>query len=264
MRAKGLYMILSCYLLIFACPVQAWTVSEKPIEMPAGLEEELGEAPAKERSSLSKTPHKDKGTETAFEKNTVPFSDNEQAMLDYSQALEFTNQGRDDKAISLLTQTVYSYPTHVLSRTELARLYLKQNRDNEAQSVLEEGLKYTEDHPDLLKYLAICFERQNDPDNALQCLNKIPEERKYDKTTVALAAHIYQTTGHYSLARQQYFRLLQFEPKNTLWLLGLSIAFDSEGNKDAALEGYQKVKREAGIDSSLLEYVNTRIQALNG
>lgn len=213
----------------------------------------LGLAPSKEESQI-------KGLETKKAENTISAED--QALMDYGRALECLRENRQDEAIQILSLNIHRAPLHLPSRLELARLYLKQNCDSKAQTILEEGLKYSENHPEILKLLAVILEKKGELEAALDQLNKIPFHLKNDKNTVALLGHIYQGMGSFSLAGQQYTRLLQTEPNNPSWILGLAIALDGEGDRHAALENYQKLQTKAGVNTEILKYVEERIKAL--
>jgi len=199
-----------------------------------------------------------------FEKKAIQMSDEEQAMMDYSQALEYINDGNESKAENLLSNAVLRYSLHVPSRIELARIYLKAQRDTEAEQLVLGGLKHHENHVELLKLMALIMERRSKYDVALEYMNKIPPDKKNDKNTVILLGHIYQRTGNYAQAKEQYHRLLNFEPNNPLWLLGMTMALDGLENWSEALEGYKKLQANPTLEYSLLKYIDERIGILKG
>jgi MSHA biogenesis protein MshN len=199
-----------------------------------------------------------------FEKSEASRTHEEQARIDYHRALESLKIGEIIQAERLLVGTLNQFPTHHASRAELASIYLKENQLDDSERILQEGLKLDENNPDFLRLMAIVYDRREEPDKALSLLVKVKESRRQDKNYVAFLGHIYQQTGRYALARQQYFRLLQTEPSNPIWLLGVSVALDSEGQHDAALEGYHRLAREGNIDPIILQYVQDRINALKG
>lgn len=196
-----------------------------------------------------------------FEKRPAKLENNEQAIIEYSQAQEYMNVGDDLKAVTFLERGLAKAPNQVLIRMELARLYLKLNRDLDAESLLESGLKLSPNHPELLKLSAVMFERRGEMDRALESLNKIPINKRSDIKTTAFLGHLLQLTGHYSKAREQYERLQRAEPRNPLWLLGIAVSFDAEGNKKEALENYEKLKLES-MNSKMSDYAHKRILAL--
>lgn len=201
-------------------------------------------------------------TEPTFEKTLTILSNDEQAAIDYSRALELTNAGQEHKALRLLEQSLSAAPRHTATRAELARLYMKENRDLDAEIILTEGLKLTDQNSEFLKLMAIVFERRGDTSAALGYLAKIPEDQKHDKDTLALLGHIYQRLGYYARARQQYNRLTQIEPSNPLWILGHTMALDSEGKNKEALKGYHRLQSNSTLDPELMKYIEERVVAL--
>jgi len=201
---------------------------------------------------------------TRFEKKLAKLSDEEQADSDYSQALEWINQDMESKAEHLLEESLNRCPDHVSTRTELARLYLKKNRDVDAEMILSEGLKLSGDRAEFLKFMAMVMERKNEFTEAIAYLNKMPSKKKNEKEIIALFGHIHHRAGNFASARQEYSRLLRAEPANPLWVLGLTMALDGQGNHVAALEGYRRVRGNPNIETALLQYIEERILALKG
>lgn len=250
--------IIIIILFAFNTSLQAWSVGEEELEIPKVLEENsLEPLKIKERKHNVLDG-------SVFEKRASKLSSEEQAIANYSQALELINMGKTFEAEETLQKNLIKYPHHNPTRAELARLFLKENRDLDAQLLLEQGLKQAENHPDFLNLIAMIYERRGDIETALRYLSKLPEESKNDKNTVIFLGHIYQKAGHFAQARQQYQRLLEIEPMNPLWALGLSIAYDSEGKKEKALEGYKRLQSETFLDPHVLNYIKERISILKG
>lgn len=203
----------------------------------------------------------DKPGRPVFQKTTSSLNEEEQAAYDYSHAVKQFDLGETFQAERVLINALNSKPDHHVSRKELATLYLKREQLIEAEHILQEGLRLDENNADFLKLMAVIHDKRSEPDKALGLLVKV-KDSKQDKNYFAFLGHIYQQTGQYGLARQQYFRLLQLEPRNPTWLLGVSIALDAEGKKSAALEGYQQLINEGRMDPKVLEYVQDRIRVL--
>ncbi len=261
-------------IIVFPVAVFAWTVSERVIELPQETPTVI--KPAKSAVVLD-LPHHDRSRTNAlpsplakvieepiFEKTQPKLTDDEEIMVDYRRAMEHISHGETVLAQKFLMGILNQAPNHHLARTELATLYIKQNQLELAEETLLEGLRIAENNADFLRLMAMVHDKRQEPEKALSLLVKVKDSRKQDKNYVAFLGHIYQETGHFALARQQYYRLLQEEPSNPLWLLGVSIALDSEGQRDAALEGYQRLQQEGKVDPSVLEYINVRIKALKG
>ena len=199
-----------------------------------------------------------------FSKSRPSFSDEEEALYDFRRALVHINRRQDKEAELLLTAVIERLPTHHAARTELATLFYNRGDFEQTEEIVTEGLKLDESHPDFLRLMAMVHDIRGEPDRALSLLVRVKDSGKQDKNYIAFLGYIYQQTGQFSLARQQYFRLLQVEPNNSNWLLGVTVALDSEGQREAALEGYQRITKQGGIDANIIKYAEERISALKG
>ncbi len=197
-----------------------------------------------------------------FQKRLAKLQENEQAVEEYSHALEYINMGEVSKAIPLLEQGLKKAPNQIMIRVQLASLYLKQNRDLDAEYVLQNGLQLSNDNPEFLKLLAVLYERRGEADKALEAINKIPVNRRNDKESTAFLGHLLQSTGHHAKARELYERLQRAEPQNPLWMLGIAVSFDAEGRKKEALQSYEKLRKES-MDTKMSKYADRRIAILN-
>ncbi len=262
-------------ILLFPLYGEAWTVPDRIVELPLSAqsvsqvtapnaifkkqEPAVEIQAAKPISSL--TPNADG---PFFEKRKATLNQDEQGGVDYRRALEHISNGETTSAKRLLMSTLNEMPRHHASRIALGTLYIKENLLDGAEDLLAEGLRLDEDNADFLRLMAAVHNKRDEPDKALALLVKVKDSRTHDKNYMAFLGHVYQQTGRYALARQQYFRLLQMEPKNSLWLLGVSIALDAEGQKTAALDGYHRLTAEGNIDPGILKYVQDRINVLKG
>jgi Flp pilus assembly protein TadD len=256
---KVLIVTHSILLPVQVFSVQAWTVDEKIIELPDMNQVKLIQS----QDEVKKEAILQNKETFQFEKKLSSLTTDEQNSYEFRKAIACKNEGKQLEAEMHFVDILKLQPAHQSARVELAQIYLKTNRDFEAANLLEEGLMQAENNPDFLRLMSIVHERKNEPQKALTLLLKVPESYKQNKEYIALLGHIYQQTGRYAMARQQYFRLMQREPKNPIWLLGVSIALEAEGSKEAALEGYKKLKKE-NIDTGVLRYVEERIEKLAG
>lgn len=264
-------------ILLFPVCLVAWEVPERIIELSEPMHPENTTthvlmdhhqlqilAPRLETKSLYKTELKKQAGQFLFQKTPAKLSASESARLEYNRAMHYINQNEPLKAEPLLMRVLEEQLDDHPARIALASLYLEQGNINEAEPLLLEGLKIDEYHPDFLRLTAVVYDRKQDPEKALGFLTKIKDHQKRDKQIVAFFGYLYQKTGHYSLARQEYFRLLQSEPQNPLWLLGVSMAFDFEGQRESALDGYRRLTKQNNIEPGIVKYAQNRILFLKG
>ncbi len=262
---KSLGLGIACLL---ATPyVWSWTIVEEPKTESLFPKEVIAEAikPSEDlKEELSNKPIIKAHNTGTFEKKAPTLEPEEIASQDFHAAIKLMNSGSTMQGEQKLVSALRQNPEHQQARVQLATLYLKQDRELEAEVCLQEGLQHSENDPELLRLQALVYERQSEPEKALKCLNKLPSESKSHKTIMSLKANLFQQVGQYKEARQHYMKLLKQEPHNSAWLLGLSIALDSEGDKESAIEGYKQLQARSGLEHGVLEYVANRLNALKG
>lgn len=255
----------------------AWTVDEEKIELSPDFkaltetaliepEPESATQPfiSSEKDLKALEQHTKKEGAALFEKKPSGLTEEERMSKECEPALELLKENNGPKAELALLEVLGTSPKNHLARVELVKFYLNNNRVSEAEKQLDLGLKADPEYPKYLQMMAIVYDKKDNPEKALDYLSKLPPEKRHNKTTMALFGHLYHQTGQFLLARQQYARLLHYEPNNTVWLLGLSTALDGEGEKRAAIEGYEKLQQNDAIDKSVKDYIQTRLKALKG
>ncbi len=264
----------------------AWTVPQSVVELTSSMPiSELTHstalqsqaqpfvvlAPTLESFKVSQTPPTELALKTTtdpkaftFQKRPAQLSVTEEMNVDYKRALYHYAKGNDVKAEPLFLRVLSERLDYHPARVALATLYLQQNKLDFAQNLLLEGLLVDEYHPDFLRLMAFIEDQRQAPEKALELLTKVRSHQRQDKQYISFLGYIYQKTGHYNLARQQYFRLLEKDPDDSAWLLGLSIALESEGERESALEGYKRLSDKMGVDPNIVKYAKERMLALKG
>ncbi|MDX2164248.1 MAG: tetratricopeptide repeat protein [Gammaproteobacteria bacterium] len=160
-------------------------------------------------------------------KTPVPLTDSQLAAENYDEAVDLINQGNTQGAIGMLQMVVSQHPVYLDGRVLLANLLLQQN---EAQQALT-TLKGVTSQP-------------NFSGNA---------------TYYSLLAESYRQTGDFKSAIGIYHQLLQLNPSNGVWWVGLGMCFEGLGQKNAAIESYQKAVETSTLSPVLQTFVSKKI-----
>jgi MSHA biogenesis protein MshN len=247
-------------ILLFSCSISAWSVGSKVIELNEPTEISSEET-TKDIASIAENSEK---TRHHFNKKLSKLTAKEIIDINYWRALGYLKQKDTAAAESLFISNLNQDQKHHLSRIELSALYLRNELWEEAEGFLQRGLKEDSRNPDFLRLMATLHNAKGEPEKALELLLKIKEPHVHHKAYIILLGHVYQQLGHATLARKQYFRLLQVEPNNPLWLLGVTMSLDTEGQREPALEGYRRLAKESAVEPEVLQYIRDRIAALKG
>lgn len=176
------------------------------------------------------------------------------------QKLELEQYGEAEK---IFIDILKDYPPHTLSRVQLSKLAILHNDYQKAEKWLTDHPDYFSNHPAYLQTLALIYERTGKKQEALKILEQVPTEHRKNVAFYSLLASLYQQTGNHVLAQRYYNGLLNREPNNMTWLLGLSISLDSGGEKKMALSYYKKILEQGGLDPKVLSFVKVRFDQLS-
>lgn len=181
----------------------------------------------------------------------------------YNAALKQIELGLHAEAEKIFLDILNDYPPHTLSRVQLSKLSILNNDYKKAEKWLTDHPDYFSTHPAYLQTLALIYERTGKKQEALKVLEQMPAEHRKNVEFYSLLASLYQQTGNHVLAQRYYTGLLNRDPNNTTWLLGLSISLDSGGERKTALSHYKKILEKGGLDPKILSFVKSRVVQLS-
>ncbi|AZL83905.1 MSHA biogenesis protein MshN [Aliivibrio salmonicida] len=168
-------------------------------------------------------------------------SDFKQAILEYYTVLKY--QPRDDD-----------------SRKKLAALLYGKHQVKEAAVVLQQGIKLDNDSVTLRLALASLLQREEQPEAALSVVEYIPLEASIDY--LATRGGLAQQLKFIDLAKESYQMLVNKDPDNGRWWLGLAIVYEREAEIDKAYDTYQSALIKPGLSRSSQVFVRDRIKLL--
>ncbi|MDB6096696.1 MAG: hypothetical protein JWM09_974 [Francisellaceae bacterium] len=261
MNNTFLFKRASVLLLILASSVSySWKVEEKEIdftEFQESLKEKIPE-PVKASNAVSKPIATKK-----LLKKAVPLTLEEQTLIEYEKAYEVLNKGDQKLAEIQFLKILQKNPMQHLTRSELGSLYIKLGQIEQADLLIKEGLKMAPLEVSFLQLGAIIHELKNEYKEALSYLLMVPQEHQFNINYISHLATVYFELNKAELAKAQYMRLVQMEPSNNKWWLGLSLSLDLLSDKNRALQSYKKTQSLGGFDPSVMDYIHQRILSLN-
>lgn len=197
-----------------------------------------------------------------LQKEVVPFTNKQLAEIYYAEALKLLDKGEDVKAAEVFLKILEKYPAHVEARLKLIEVYRIIGWVNEAESILEEGLRRDKENTRFLMHNASMLLEQHNPEKALSLLLKVKDQDKKQSDYKAVLAMTYHDLKLYDLAKKNYSALVRQDMQNTKWWLGLAVTMDAQGDQNGALKSFKRVKDLGGANAEVLRYVQGRISAL--
>ena len=210
--------------------------------------------------NIAKTKKTEKNGKLVKEK--VPYSDGEQASIDYKEAMQLLQAGDKTKASISLHKVLAKQPTHMNARVQLIDYYRSIGETAKVEELLQQGLNINDKEPVYIKQKALLLNEKSKHGEALSLLLTMPKARQDDQEYKALLALTYFHEGLFDLAQRNYNQLLRLNPKNSNWRLGLAVAQDAAGEYQGAIENFTKAHNCGGLDSDTLKYIQQRINTL--
>lgn len=164
-------------------------------------------------------------------------------------------------AINAYSAALRYVPSDEVSRMKISALLYGKKQLQEAVKVLQKGIKRDNDSVKLRYALAQLLVKEKQPQAALSVLEYIP----LDVTTeyIALRGALAQQINYSDLAIESYRMLVDKEPENGRWWLGLAISLERKGELSTALDAYKKSMLNAGLSSNSQAFARDRLALLS-
>ena len=157
--------------------------------------------------------------------------------------------------------TVLKYqPSDEESRKKLAALLYGKREVQESAAVLQQGIKLDHNSISLRLALSSLLQKEEQPEAALSVLEYIPLEANVDY--LATRGGLAQKLKLMDLAKESYQMLVDKDPDNGRWWLGLAIVYEREAQVKKAYETYQRALVKPGLSRSSQAFIRDRIKLL--
>jgi len=231
-----------------------------PREKPASATV-AGSVPAPARSVAGLSPSRAHDT-ASIDKQPRVSTPAERAENEFRKATALLNQGRVAEAIDGYRSTLQQDGKHVAARQALVGLLLENRRIDEAQQLLQEGLRLAPDRPDYAILLARIQVERGDVQGAHDLLSKHAGGAANNADYHAFDAALLQRLGRHKEAVSEYEAALRLAPGAGVWWMGLGISLQADNRGTEALDAYRRAKSVGGLSPDLLAFVDQRMKQL--
>lgn len=181
----------------------------------------------------------------------------------YTGALAALNAGEGAKAVVLLQQSLSEDPDNADARETLAVLEARLGTGTQAEQLLADGLKRGgPGRPRLAMVYATLLYDRGDTDAAIDLLKANAPAMDSDPNYFALLAAFEDRSGKPQDTAKLYRELVQANPANGEWWMGLGIALDQSGTPDEARSAYAHALAAGHLSAESQRYVQDRLNAL--
>ncbi|MFQ3248451.1 MAG: MSHA biogenesis protein MshN [Glaciecola sp.] len=184
-------------------------------------------------------------------------------MLEQRIQLSLKN-GDTAAALKDLNSLISLEPRNASARKRLASLEFAQANPKRAAFLLDQGIKLAPNDSSMRLMLARLLFRENRNAQALALLNEHPKNVIADNDLLSFRAALAEKQKDYTTSLQDYAVLLQRQPGNARWMLGLAISQDKQKMHAQAVITYKKVKSSNQLSAQVVSFVDGRLAALAG
>ncbi len=174
--------------------------------------------------------------------------------IKWERARDLKQKGKYGQAEKELTEALEEAPAHLLLKSSLADLYVRQLRLVEARILTEEALASDPGYPQALVVLGEIFSKEKNFDEALNCFRHA--FRKDEKPYVALRiARTLRNMERYQEALDELDSVLVAHRENPLFLKEKALTLNRMERYGEALEIYEKLRVLDPGDSFVLKEI---------
>ena len=167
-----------------------------------------------------------------------PSSQSVQALRFYNEGLQLLRQAKFGDAQKSFAEATQQDGNFALAYARLGQAYANLGLANEAEQSTQKAVDLSESLPVQEKNLvaAIHFQATNDTQKALNAYENVAKILPQDSDVQFALADLYNISGEFDKARNQYDKLLARDPKYIEALYGRASVEISSGNSQAALD----------------------------
>lgn len=166
------------------------------------------------------------------------------------------------KAIEHYGKALNFDPSLHEARKQLAALYYGQGQLPDAVQVLQQGWLLYPQEFEFTLLLARVQQAMGDTASALTSLANIPDSHVLARQKWLAQSDLAQKQGQFTLAEQAYRQLLQLEPQQGKWWMGLGYALDSQQQFAQASQAYRSALSHPGLSMQATAFIEQRLNQL--
>ncbi|MEI8594633.1 tetratricopeptide repeat protein [Photobacterium sp. Hal280] len=226
---------------------------------------------AADKAAMDDTEFKTTDTDTAMAEplaegesglliESIALSPAQLAQTDYDKAMKALAEGDTLKATNYLKSALEYQPGWIDARQRLSALYYGRGDVRRAMLTLQQGLAKQPNQQDLRLTMAKLLTQESQPEVALDVLSELPSQPVSE--FLALRGALAQQLNHQPLALSSYQQLVDAEPFDGRWWLGLGIALDRSQDNAKAIAAYTKALKLGQVSGQSQQFIRQRLAAL--
>lgn len=180
----------------------------------------------------------------------------------YHQAVALLNQDRPAEAEEGFREALRLDPENHQARQALVGLLVQARRLEDAERVLDEGVKLAPAQTGFSVTLARLQAHRGDTARAITTLQSGLEHAKGSAEYAAFLATLLQREGQHEKAIEQFQSALRARPSAGVWWVGLGISLQASNHPAAALDAYRQARATGNLHPHLAALAEQRLRQL--
>jgi MSHA biogenesis protein MshN len=190
-------------------------------------------------------------------------SPQQRAENEFQKANQAVVDGRTNDALASYKGALLIDSSHKAARQGWVGVLLSLKRNDEAEQVLQRGLKRDPHDTSFAMLLARLQVERNDVPLALETLEKTLADAQGQADYFAFHAALLQRQSRHEEAAAQYVAALKLIPNKGLWLMGLGISQQALQRNDDARNSYRQALASNTLSPQLQGFVQQKLKELD-
>jgi MSHA biogenesis protein MshN len=181
-----------------------------------------------------------------------------------NKVVQALNDGHIKNAKALLQGILAKEPSLIGAREKLALIYLSYGDFANATNVLNQGLEYAPEDPDLMTVKAKILIGQNKVDEAIQLLKGDHPYIATHPDFYATLASALESKGEVEEAGSYYKSLIKVDPNNGRYWLGYAVSLENANQTSEAIAAYKRASQNSVTELAIHDEAENRLRSLLG
>lgn len=195
-------------------------------------------------------------------KKMTQLTPQQQAENEFRRAYGLLQQGQQAAAIGGFEAALLLDAAHIQARQTLVRLLLDNRRAEDAERVLQEGVRLVPRHSGFAMLLARMQVSRNELDAAWATIQLSLPYASSDAEYIGFAAALVQRLKRHAEAIEYYSKALALKPRHAVWLMGMGISLRAEQRHDEARDAFRQALEQNTLNAELKAFVQQQLKEL--
>jgi len=180
------------------------------------------------------------------------------------RTFQAANHGRVSDTRKKLERLLVKEPGEINTREQLVSIYLTHGHFAKAIKILDEGLEYAPENPDLITMKAKLLMGQGQSEAAIRLLKSDHPSIVTHPDFYATLASALESQDKMTEAGTYYKSLIKIDPNNGMYWLGYGISLEQAKQTLEAINAYKRASQNAVKEVAVRNQAEDRLKVLQG